>query len=161
MPRPRAQVPLHALKSDAARFKLLFRPRDMRRPDRVHQPHHLRHDTHHLHRGHQSARTHQRGRPQKKHHMHAPLLPARTRGCIPQWRGIETTPRALRSRFFCHGRQYQCHWRKTERSSESKKAKKTKKKTKKEEKKRKRTATVKDTNDDNSDKATRDANVDT
>merc|ERR1740136_13187 len=58
LPRPRARVPLHARKSDAARSKLLFRPRGMRRPDRVHQPHHLRHDTRHLHRGHQSA--HQR-----------------------------------------------------------------------------------------------------
>merc|ERR1740124_1961981 len=47
----------------------------------------------------------------KKHHMHAPLLPDRTRGCIPQRRGVETTPRALRSRSFRHGRQYQCHRR--------------------------------------------------
>merc|ERR1740136_520355 len=44
LPRPRARVPLHARKSDAARSKLLFRPRGMRRPDRVHQPHHLRHE---------------------------------------------------------------------------------------------------------------------
>merc|ERR1740136_449642 len=66
LPRPRARVPLHARKSDAARSKLLFRPRGIRRPDRVQQPHHLRHDTRHLHRGHQSALTRQRGRPQKK-----------------------------------------------------------------------------------------------